>query len=350
MNPEGLTMKKSNLTLKVLFCLVLLHVADENAHAQRMRIGSLEYFGTKDIDVEKVKRSLSAHEGEEMNLESVPDLITQIRAAVKTSIGAEPTDVAPICCDIHDRWIIYIGLPGKNSRTLTYNASPQGTIHFPPDVITLYRETMGILMESVHAQSREDRTKGYALSSYPPLRAKQLAMREYAVTHAGLIHQVLNNSKDTEQRVVASHLLGYAVHNNLQIRSLVHASRDSDDGVRNNAVRALAVLAESNPVIARKIPAEGFVEMLNSNIWSDRNKGGALISMLTIPRDPRLLRLLRARALDSLLEMAVWRNYGHAESSRFILGRVAGIPEGSLSQVAKENVQLILKEFERRND
>src|ERR1044071_7186516 len=261
MNPEGLTMKKSNLTLKVLFCLVLLHVADENAHAQRMRIGSLEYFGTKDIDVEKVKRSLSAHEGEEMNLESVPDLITQIRAAVKTSIGAEPTDVAPICCDIHDRWIIYIGLPGKNSRTLTYNASPQGTIHFPPDVITLYRETMGILMESVHAQSREDRTKGYALSSYPPLRAKQLAMREYAVTHAGLFHQVLNNSKDTEQRVVASHLLGYAVHNNLQIRSLVHASRDSDDGVRNNAVRALGVLAESNQEIARKIPAQDFVDM-----------------------------------------------------------------------------------------
>jgi hypothetical protein len=339
-------MKKCNVSLKVLFCLLLL-VAVENAHAQRIRIGYIEYFGTKDIDVEKVKRSLSPHEGEEMNLESLPDLIIQIKAAVKTSIGAPPTDVAPICCDIHDRWIIYIGLPGKNSRTLTYNASPQGTIHFPPDVVTLYRETMSILMESVHAQSREDRTKGYSLSSYPQLRAKQLAMREYAVRHAALIHQVLNNSKDTEQRVVASHLLGYAVHNNLQIRSLVRASRDSDDGVRNNAVRALAVLAESNPLIATKIPAEGFVEMLNSDVWSDRNKGGALISMLTIPRDPRLLRLLRARALDSLLEMAVWREHGHAETSRFILGRIAGIPEGNLSQMAKEKVQLILSKFER---
>src|ERR1044072_3444228 len=167
-------MKKSNLNLKVLTCLLLLLVAVENAHAQQIRIGSIQYFGTKDIDVEKVKRSLSTHEGEEMNLEGLPDLLTQIKVAVKTSIGAEPTDVAPICCDIHDRWIIYIGLPAKNSRTLTYNASPQGTIHFPPDVVTLYRETMSILMESVHAQSREDRTKGYSLSSYPPLRAKQL--------------------------------------------------------------------------------------------------------------------------------------------------------------------------------
>jgi len=277
-------------------------------------------------------------------------LMTQIKVAVKTSIGAEPTDVAPICCDIQDRWIIYIGLPGKNSRTLTYNASPQGAIHFPPDVVTLYRETMSVLMESVHAQSREDRTKGYSLSSYPPLRAKQLATRDYAVKHAALIHQVLNNSKDTEQRVVASHLLGYAVHNNLQIRSLVHASRDSDDGVRNNAVRALAVLAESNPVIAREIPAEGFVEMLNSDIWKDRNKGGLLLSVLTIPRDPRLLSLIRDRALDSLLEMAAWREYGHAASSRFILGRIAGIPEGNLSQMAVENVQLILKEIPRHKD
>ena len=343
-------MKKSNLNLKVLTCLLLILVAVENAHAQRLRIGSIEYFGTKDIDVEKVKRSLSAHEGEEMNLESLPDLIAQIKVAVKTSIGAEPTEVAPVCCDIHDRWIVYVGLPGKNSLRFKYNALPEGTMHFPPEVLTLYRETMDVLMGAVHAQAPEDRTKGYAISSYPPLRAKQLATRDYAVRNAALIHSVLNNSRDTEQREVAAHLLGYAVHNNIQIRSLVHASHDPDDGVRNNAIRALAVLAESNREIARKIPAQDFVDMLNSGIWKDRNKGGMLLSALTIPRDPRLLRLLRARALDSLPEMAVWREYGHAQSSRFILGRIAGIPEGNLSKVTKENVELILREFKGRND
>ncbi|HEY6247723.1 MAG TPA: hypothetical protein VIX17_27515 [Pyrinomonadaceae bacterium] len=343
-------MKKFNLNLQVITCLVLLLVVGENVHAQRIRIGSIEYFGTKDIDVEKVKRSLSAHEGEEMNLEGLPDLITQIKVAVKTSIGAEPTDVAPVCCDIQDRWIVYVGFPGKNSQRFEYNAMPEGTLHFPPEVLTLYRETMDILMEAVHAQAKEDRTKGYAISSYPQLRAKQLAARDYAVRNAALIHSVLNHSRDTEQRVVAAHLLGYAVHNNLQIRSLVNASRDPDDGVRNNAVRALGVLAESNQEIARKIPAQDFVDMLNSGLWKDRNKGGFLLSVLTIPRDPRVLRLLRVRALDSLLEMAVWREYGHAASSRFILGRIAGIPEGDLSQMAKENVQLILRKFERSDE
>ncbi len=343
-------MKKSNLNVKALTCLLLLLIAIENAQSQQLRIGSIEYFGTKAVDVDKVKRSLTVHEGDQMSLESLSSLITQVKASVKKSIGSDATDVAPVCCDIHDGWTIYIGLPGKNSQTLKYNALPQETIDFPPEAVTLYRETMDILMESVHAQATEDRTKGYALSSYPHLRAKQLAMREYAVRNAALIHSVLNNSRDTEQRVVAAHLLGYAVHNNLQIRSLVHASHDPDDGVRNNAIRALAVLAESNREIARKIPAEDFVDMLNSGIWKDRNKGGFLLSALTIPRDPRLLRLLRARALDSLLEMAVWHEEGHAESSRFILGRIAGIPEDNLSQLAKENVELILRKFEGRND
>src|SRR4029079_9486331 len=105
--------------------------------------------------------------------------------------------------------------------------------------------------------------KGYPISSYPPLRAKQLATRDYAVRNAVLIHSVLNNSRDTEQREVATHLLGYAVHNNLQIRSLVYASHDPDDGVRNNAIRALAVLAESNREIGRELPRPNIRGMVN---------------------------------------------------------------------------------------
>ena len=339
-----------NVNLKVLSCLVLLIVAVENARAQQLRVGSIEYFGTRKIDVDKVKRSLTAHEGEQMNLENLPNLIREIRATVNKSIGADPTDVDPVCCDVHDRWIIYVGLPGKNSRTPRYNELPKGRTHFPAEVVSLYRQTMDLLVEAVHAQATEDRGKGYALSAYPPLRAKQLAMRDYALKHAALIYQVLNTSADKEQRVVAAQLLGYARQNNLQIRSLVHASRDHDDTVRNNAVRALGVLAQSSPDIARRIPAQGFIEMLNSRVWKDRNKGGYLLSILTIPREPRLLNLIRDRALDSLLEMAVWREYGHAESSRFMLGRIAGIPEGNLSQVAKENVELILSEFPHQKD
>src|SRR6476620_8024975 len=130
-------MKKSNVNLKVLTCLLLLLIAVENAQAQQLRIGSIEYFGTKDVDVDKVKRSLTVHEGDQMSLESLSSLISQVKASVRNAIGSDATDVAPVCCDIHDGWIIYIGLPGKNSQTLKYNALPLDTIDFPPEVLAL---------------------------------------------------------------------------------------------------------------------------------------------------------------------------------------------------------------------
>jgi len=43
--------------------------------------------------------------------------------------------------------------------------------------------------------------------------------------------------------------------------------------------------------------------------------------------------MLRAEALDSLLEMARWRSPGHAEAALTILGRIAGIDEDSLTKL-----------------
>jgi len=205
---------------------------------------------------------------------------------------------------------------------------------------------MDLLFESIQNKATEDRSKGYALSTYPPLRAKQLAMRDYATANVSLISRVLSESSDPQQRAVAAHLLGYANTNERQIAQLVSATRDIDEQVRNNAVRALGVLGESSSAIAALIPADGFISMLNSGSWTDRNKAGYLLRILTKPRDPRLLKMLRARATDSLLEMARWREPGHAISARMILGRIAKIDENRLEQlVANKEVDLIIEAF-----
>jgi hypothetical protein len=83
--------------------------------------------------------------------------------------------------------------------------------------------------------------------------------------------------------------------------------------------------------------------MLNSGTWTDRNKGGGLLMALTEPRDPTLLAKLKAQALDSLIEMAQWRESGHAGYSRVVLGRIYGIPEQRLLSLAFDGpVQEIL--------
>jgi len=103
--------------------------------------------------------------------------------------------------------------------------------------------------------------------------------------------------------------------------------------VRNDAIRALGVLAESSPKVASQIPPEGFVEMVSSGSWTDRNKAGFLLDELSQRRDPKLLRQLRLRSLESLIEMARWRGRGHADFARILLGRIAGIEESRLQQL-----------------
>lgn len=329
---------------KLLACLLFLTWAAVTK-GQQVRIGSIEYFGAKQVDVDKVKSSLPVHEGDMLAFDKFPSLIPELRKAVELAIGHEATDVVTGCCDENGNWFIYIGLPGTNVQSFHLNPAPMGTIQFPAEIETLYQQFLDLNMEAVKAQASEDRTKGYAVSSYPPLRAKQLAIREYATRNPLLIRKVLSESADAEQRRVAAHFLGYTNYSRVQTELLIKASRDQDETVRNNAVRALGVLAESSPAIAQKIPGENFILMLNSGNWMDRNKGSYLLRTLTLRRDPKLLHLIRSRASDSLVEMARWRDYGHAQTSRLILGRIAGIEEKQLQKLAHDDVNAIISAF-----
>lgn len=100
----------------------------------------------------------------------------------------------------------------------------------------------------------------------------RLAVHEYPATHARIVELTLRGCGKPEHRRAAAEILGYATQSGTQINELVHASRDMDDRVCNNAISALWVLATSKPKMAARIPADQFIEMLNSGTWEDRNK------------------------------------------------------------------------------
>ena len=75
--------------------------------------------------------------------------------------------------------------------------------------------------------------------------------------------------------------------------------------------------------------------MLNSGVWADRNKAGFVLEVLSRRREQKLLRRLRAQASESLIEMARWRESGHAYSARLLLGRMAGIEEDRLQRLVQ---------------
>jgi hypothetical protein len=324
--------------MKRLLIIIVLFLAIVSAGQDKQGIiGEIEFYGDASLDLDKIRAALPIHEGDDFTASpnALLDVSRRIGETVNQLTGHEPTDVNTVCCNAQGNWIIYIGLASNSTSNVRYNPLPHGKLALPPEILNLYQQTMDALMNAVRSGGVEDRSKGYALSSDATLRTKQLATRTYALRHERLIRRVLEFSADARQRIVAAHVLGYARQSDEQIAALVRAGRDADETVRNNAIRALAVLAESAPQVAERIPATGFIEMLNSGSWSDRNKAGFLLEKLSLRRSPKLLRQLRAQALQSLLEMARWRNYGHAYSSRFMIGRIAGIEEKHLQQLVQ---------------
>jgi hypothetical protein len=89
--------------------------------------------------------------------------------------------------------------------------------------------------------------------------------------------------------------------------------------------------------------------MLNSGVWSDRNKSAGLLLELTAGRDADLLAKIHAQALDSLVEMASWRRESHSLRARIVLGRIAGLPENEVKKLAWDGrIDAIVDAIHRR--
>jgi hypothetical protein len=322
-------MRRQNGSRHIGFPLLVLFLMTPGvAQEKHRRIGEIDFYGYAGLDLAKIRAALPVSEGDELANDAVMTQVGRIRETVKRVVGKPATDVAPVCCDAQGNWMFYIGLLGSSNRTLRFNPPPKGRARLPAGITDHYQKTMEASSSAVRkGGAAEDHSNGYALSSDSDLRAMQLATRAYALRNEALVRKVLASAEDAEQRIAAAHILGYARQSATQIQALVRASQDSDETVRNNAIRALGVLAQSDPKVAARIPAQHFIAMLSSGSWTDRNKAGFLLNELTERRDPKLLAQLRSRSLDSLIEMARWHSRGHADFARILLGRIAGIEE-----------------------
>jgi hypothetical protein len=324
---------------------VLIATAPANTQEQSFTIGAINLYGYAGVDVSRLKATLPLREGNQVLTGTKEKIVADITLAIKRAIGREVVDVAPVCCDERGRLLIYIGLRDESVRHTTYNIQPRGSARLSATAIRVYRDAEQALSNAIYrGASGEDDSQGYALSVDPDARVRQLALHHYAARNSTSVRHVLASARDVKQRQIAAEILGYAGRSREQIRALIRASHDVDSGVRNNAIRALVVLARSSPSVSALIPGECFIDLLNSGIWSDRNKSVALLAVLTKGRDARLLACLREQAFTSLIEMARWSYAGHADSARLILGRVAGIEEKTLTaMVARQEIEPIIE-------
>lgn len=309
-----------------------------------MHIGAIDFFGTSGLDVAALRAALPVKPGDGVEEQDFDRIKGQIGAAVLARTGKPMTGLSGICCDADHRLLLYIGLHGTNASPLALRAAPVGTSCLEPAAVTLYDRAMTENQRVVTSgDTAEDHSRGYALSHDPGYRTAQESMRRYAVAHANALEAALRACDRVADRRAAAHLLGYAEQSRATVGALVAASRDPDSDVRNNAIRALWVVASSTRPAAREIPGAPFVAMLNSTSWEDRNKGGLLLSALTDHPNATLLDALRHDALDSLIEMARWQDAGHADAYRLLLGRMAGIEDARLRHlIARGDVETIV--------
>jgi hypothetical protein len=165
------------------------------------------------------------------------------------------------------------------------------------------------------------------------VRAVQERFAELATPNVRLLRRVLRGSSDAKQRALAAQVIAYATDKRSIVADLAFAMGDPDATTRNEAMRALLVLAKyarANPRLKLKIPTIGFVRMLSSLVWTDRNKAAGAIDVLTLSRGSRLMEELKRNAVASLAEMARWKSPGHAQAAFNILGRMAGLSEADI--------------------
>jgi hypothetical protein len=308
-----------------------------------INIGEIEFFGyqSSGLDMQSVRSALPVHEGQVLTMADFNAVRPKINDSVQRISDHPITDIAAVCCDPKGHFMVYIGLGANQTTMFSYNPTPGGKMRLPESAIKLDQQATDASMKAVmKGASGEDYSKGYSLLYDPDTRKYQLAIREWALHHESILREVLSMSSSAQHRQAAARFLGYAQQSQRQIDALAKAANDPDAAVRNNAVRALMVLAESNSQLAAKIPADNFVALLNSGSWTDRNKAGLLLVTLTEKRDPKLLEQLRTETLDSLVEMARWRDLGHAISYRIILGRIAGIDETHVEKIAEKSDQV----------
>ncbi len=301
-----------------------------------LEVGQINYFGYAGLDLPSVRARLPLSVGDSLTLTTFAREQASISQEVQGVTGKPPTDLAVLCCDDHHHLLVYVGLEGSSSRPVASMPKPRGTQRLAPAAASLYALDLQALAAAVaRGELREDDSAGYALSYDPVARKIQLSMRDYAAARAGELEQVLRGAVNARQREASAVLLGYAPLSQPQVDTLAYAARDEDPEVRNNAVRALALLTTAPEASAFRIDPTPFVDLLLSSRWTDRNKGSLLLARLTESRDPGVLTAVAERALPSLVEGANWTDAGHAYAFQEILGRVGGIPEARLQELIR---------------
>jgi hypothetical protein len=347
------TRSKPTATFVVAIACTL--AATGPAASQSIPIGIIDVYGLNRVSADRVRAALMLKEGDTVSLagEGRPSFATASEARLAALPGVSRARISLVCCE-NGLAIVYVGIEEHGAPTMSFRASPGENVRLAADVVQAGEEfSKAALLAVQRGDVAEDRSQGHALAHDSTMRAVQDRFIHYAKRDLHDLRRVIRNSSNDAERALAAQVLGYAADKSAVIDDLVHGMSDPSGDVRNNAMRALMVIAEMAPSAGNpvpRIPPRPFIALLNSLVWSDRNKASSALMALTSNRDPRLLEALRRpEAITALAEMARWKSEGHAQAAFFVLGRIAGYPDDdALNLWRRGEREVVINEALRR--
>ncbi len=242
--------------------------------------------------------------------------------------------------------ILLVGVREDSTPANEFRQQPSSSEVLPDEMIDAYEKVGDLRFKGMQEGIfGEDNSNGHSLAKYEPQRDIQKRFIASSKSNFQMLRQVLLESKDDQSREAAAEIIAYSPDKAAVGKLLGQAMSDAASNVRNNAARALAILSaysQDHPELKIEVDPTPFLAMMESIVFTDRNKGAMMIEVLTRARPESLLNELRKNRLDTLSEMARWHSLGHANFSIIVLGRLAGLTDKEI------NIATLEKRADRR--
>jgi hypothetical protein len=328
-------------------CCVLLFAGLSAEAAEEFSVAIVDFHGLGGMSRDEARAALAIAEGDTF---ATGDLafIRQSEQRLAELPGVRKAKLALVCCT-EGKMIVWAGVQRTDAPILTFRDPPTGDALLAPEIVASVRRMLAALPLAMKAgRNADDSSAGHSLFADPAMRAEQERFIEFA-RESGPLRTVLHTSADAEHRAIAAQVIAYTERKSEVVGDLLYAIDDPDETVRNNATRALMMMAQATRVTPPAIPVRPFIRFLYSLTWTDLNKSSGLLEALTRKRDPSDLELLRREAMNPLIEMARWKSHG--EGALRIVGRMAGMTESEIeaARVAGNSERVIQAALALRN-
>jgi hypothetical protein len=326
-----------------LFVVWLAHGAGAG---EERDIAAVETYGLHRVDRKKILDVANLREGDRaprsLEGKAITGRLQNVRGVKRAALVVVVTPFETAKGTV-GRPIVYIGIQESDQPDVKFRPAPTGSVILPKAITKVYADYQRTFLESCRLNDfSEDDSNGYALGGNAAARAVQRKLPALADEHYDLLLDVLHNAKNADQRAMAATLIGYASNKKRAASDLVLGTQDTNELVRNNAVRAVSVLfnyARAHRDLGIEVSTDWCLDLLESLTWTDRNKAMAVLNAATIDGDAAVLAKLGQRSLPSLVEMARWKSAGHAMMAFSLVGRIAGLSDEEISKAWKAGEQ-----------